>query len=94
MNGSLSWYDTYQYYMSIGDKRVENWPLMATPWPTLGFIVLYGVALVVIKKVMANRPPYKLRDFLVVYNFLQVCGSFYIFTEVSAQRLSRQGESV
>ena len=33
----------YHYWMSLADQRVEYWPLMATPWPTITIILLYRI---------------------------------------------------
>ena len=74
--------DIYQYYLSIGDPRVENWMMMKSPMKTIGFMFTYLLALRLIKENMANKKPFELRAFLIVYNFFQVCGSFYIFVEV------------
>lgn len=74
--------DIYQYYLSIGDPRVENWMMMKSPMKTIGFMFTYLLALRLIKENMANKKPFELRAFLIVYNFFQVCGSFYIFVEL------------
>ena len=58
--------------------------MMDSPMKTLGFLVLYFVALAKIKDHMENRKPYELKLVLIVYNALQVFGSFYIFLEVKS----------
>jgi len=35
-----------------------------------------------IKDHMANKKAFELRAFLVLYNFIQVIGSFYVFYEI------------
>ncbi len=66
----------------IIDPRVENWMMMKSPMKTFGFMVLYLLTIRFIREHMANKKPFELKAFLVVYNFVQVCGSFYIFIEV------------
>lgn len=56
--------------------------MMDTPVKTVGFMVLYLLSLRFIRDHMANKKPYELKHFLIFYNFIQVCGSFYIFVEV------------
>ena len=56
--------------------------MMDTPMKTIGFMFAYLASLRVIKQYMADKKPFELRYFLIFYNFLQVCGSFYIFSEV------------
>lgn len=78
----MSMYETYEYYLKQGDPRVANWSMMDTPMKTIGYLMLYWTSLIYIKKYMENRKPYELKYFLIVYNFLQVIGSFYIFFEL------------
>lgn len=65
------------------DKRVENWPMMASPFPTLGFSCLYLLFLWAGPRYMQDRQPYTLRKTLIVYNFSMVVLNFYIAKEVS-----------
>lgn len=74
--------DVYNYYMSIGDKRVESWPLMDTPIITAFILVAYFASIIIIKSVMAKRDAFSLKGFLYFYNFIQVVGSFYICSEI------------
>ena len=66
------------------DRRIDGWPLMDSPWPTVALCLTY-VYLVKVAgpRFMRNREPYDVRSFLIVYNFFQVAFSVYIFTEVS-----------
>lgn len=34
----------YNYLMSLGDKRVENWGLMYSPFPTIFITVAYLIS--------------------------------------------------
>ena len=67
---------------SYKDERVKQWLFMDTPTVTCGILVAYILSIVVIKWVMAKREAYELKSFLILYNFLQVIASFYIFAEV------------
>ena len=35
------WAEYYEYLMSLGDKRVETWGLMASPLPTIAITIAY-----------------------------------------------------
>jgi len=85
MKGALK---IYNDYLSIGDKRVENWLLMDTPVLTSVILVTYFISIYAIKLVMANRKPFDLKGFLYLYNFAQVVVSFYISCEVIYRSLN------
>lgn len=64
------------------DKRVEKWPLMDNPLPTLAISTSYLLFLWLGPKYMKNREPFQLRRTLIVYNFSMVFLNFFIFKEV------------
>lgn len=64
------------------DKRVENWPMMSSPVPTLVISCLYLFFLWAGPRYMQDRQPYTLRKTLIVYNFSMVVLNFYIAKEV------------
>ncbi|KAG9335232.1 hypothetical protein JZ751_005478 [Albula glossodonta] len=72
----------YKWSLSIADKRVEKWPLMESPFPTLGISCLYLLFLWLGPKYMQNREPFQLRKTLIIYNFSMVILNFYIFKEL------------
>lgn len=72
----------YDDYMSRGDKRVQDWPLMDTPVITSLILVAYFMSIYLIKVIMANREGFKLKGFLYFYNFIQVAVSLYISSEI------------
>lgn len=57
--------------------------MMDTPLKTVACLIVYWTLLVVLTKWMKNRPAFDLKGLLVIYNAIQVCGSFYIFSEVT-----------
>lgn len=66
------------------DPRVSDWPMMSSPFPTIGICLFYAYfSKVLAPKFMANRKPYDLRNILVVYNLFQTVFSTWIFYEVS-----------
>nr|QBO55913.1 elongation of very long chain fatty acid 9c [Brachionus koreanus] len=75
--------DSYNYYMSRGDYRVNNWFGMDSPWLTVAVLVFYVLIIYGIKIFMSDRKPFELRGFMILYNFFQVIASFYIFVEVA-----------
>lgn len=68
--------------MCRADKRVEKWPLMDNPLPTLAISTSYLLFLWLGPKYMKNREPFQLRKTLIVYNFSMVFLNFFIFKEV------------
>uniref|UniRef100_A0A3Q4N6X6 Elongation of very long chain fatty acids protein n=1 Tax=Neolamprologus brichardi TaxID=32507 RepID=A0A3Q4N6X6_NEOBR len=79
--------DTVEFYkwsLTIADKRVQHWPMMSSPFPTLAISCLYLIFLWAGPKYMQDRQPYTLRKTLIVYNFSMVVLNFYIAKEVSA----------
>nr|ATI22178.1 elongase 3 [Brachionus koreanus]QBO55914.1 elongation of very long chain fatty acid 9d [Brachionus koreanus] len=79
---NMSLVEIYQYYLNQGDPRVRNWMLMTTPIKTILYMIAYLISIPLIKKYMEKREPFKLKGFLIFYNFFQVIGSFYIFSEL------------
>ncbi|XP_063230870.1 very long chain fatty acid elongase AAEL008004-like [Bacillus rossius redtenbacheri] len=67
---------------SISDPRVNDWPLMDSPAPTLVMLgaYLYSV-LVLVPRLMTNRKPFQLRELLIVYNAAQVIFSLVMLWE-------------
>lgn len=66
----------------LPDKRVENWPMMQTPFPTLIISTLYLLTVWLGPKWMKTREPFQFRFLLIFYNFGMVLLNFYIFKEV------------
>lgn len=67
----------------ISDPRVKDWFLMSGPFPTMCICATYVLIVKVIgPKFMENRKPFVLRKTLIVYNFLQVIFSTWLFYEV------------
>lgn len=75
------------------DKRVEGWPMMSSPIPTLAISCLYLLFLWAGPRYMQDRQPYTLRKTLIVYNFSMVVLNFYIAKEVRTCRLLRGEET-
>ncbi|KAJ8288304.1 hypothetical protein COCON_G00009630 [Conger conger] len=77
--------DTIEFYkwsLTIADKRVEKWPLMSSPLPTLAISSMYLLFLWLGPKYMRHREPFQLRKTLIVYNFSMVILNFFIFKEL------------
>ncbi|XP_032221888.2 elongation of very long chain fatty acids protein 4 isoform X1 [Nematostella vectensis] len=80
--------DVYQIVTSVGDPRLHEWPLIATPWPCLSLMAMYLFIVKVGPKFMENRKAWDLRGVLVVYNFALVLLSAYMVYEFIASILS------
>ncbi|XP_045475589.1 elongation of very long chain fatty acids protein AAEL008004-like [Harmonia axyridis] len=62
------------------DPRTADWMFMSSPFYTLGICLSYVYIVKVLgPKLMENRKPFQLRKVLIVYNFLQVIFSLYLF---------------
>jgi len=67
----------------FADPRVNDWLLMSGPFPTLAICLSYAYFVKVLgPRIMENRKPMKLRAVLIVYNFVQVVFSAWLFYEV------------
>ncbi|RNA25919.1 elongation of very long chain fatty acids AAEL008004-like protein [Brachionus plicatilis] len=73
---------SYNYYLSISDKRLENRFGMSSIFSPILTLVIYGIILFVIRKIMENRKPFELKTFMVFYNLFQVIASFYNCFEI------------
>uniref|UniRef100_A0A182Y7B6 Elongation of very long chain fatty acids protein n=1 Tax=Anopheles stephensi TaxID=30069 RepID=A0A182Y7B6_ANOST len=73
----------WRYLMDeLSDPRTRDWPLMSSPFPTIGISLCYAYFVKVLgPKLMENRKPFELRKVLIVYNFLQVLFSTWLFYE-------------
>lgn len=66
------------------DPRVNDWPLMDSPIPTLLMVVTYLYTVTILgPRLMANRKPFQLNRILIAYNAFQVAFSFIMLWEVS-----------
>jgi len=81
----------YEFIMAMGDPRTHEWPMIATPWPTLCLMALYLVIVKIGPKMMENRKAWELREVLIVYNFGLVLLSGYMLYEFIASILSMPG---
>lgn len=76
-------YIYYDFFEEHGDPRLKPYPLMSSgPWSTIALVALY---LYVVKifgpNYMRDRKPYNLKGVMVVYNFLMVTASGWMFLE-------------
>ncbi len=70
----------YNELWSMRDKRMDDWPLMSSPWPTITLCVLYFyISLGLGPTLMKDRPAFKLTRTIQIYNVFQV-GSCHNFT--------------
>ncbi|XP_033335529.1 stuck in traffic [Megalopta genalis] len=73
----------YQYvFHDLSDPRTREWFMIASPVPGVSLLIGYlYFCLSWGPRQMEHRKPYKLRNVLVVYNFLQVLLSCWLFYE-------------
>lgn len=73
------------FFVFNTDPRVNDWPLMDSPFPTLIMVITYLYIVTYLgPKVMANRKPFKLNNILVWYNAGQVIFSLVMLWEVGS----------
>ena len=80
MNGETAHIVSYLF----ADRRVDDWALMSSIYPSFGVVLLYLLACTVGPKLMENRKPWHLKKFMVAYNFSLVLLSLYMAFEVCA----------
>lgn len=75
--------DQYHYLMDDrSDPRVNSWPMMSSPFPTLCICLFYAYfSRVLGPTMMENRKPLVLRKILIYYNAFQTLFSAWIFYE-------------
>jgi len=80
----------YVWCLSRADPRVEKWPLMASPVPTLLFTFAYLLVVYYGRRWMKNRKPFSLRYILVPYNLSMCLLNFYIALELAVTQYRKQ----
>ena len=75
----------FEIAIFIPDPKTADWPLVATPWPTVAFVAAYLFIVKVGPKIMEKREAYNLREVLIVYNFALVLLSAWMVYEVSTE---------
>ncbi|KAL6068563.1 hypothetical protein STEG23_000966 [Scotinomys teguina] len=72
----------YQELMKHADPRMQNYPLMGSPLLITSILLTYVYFVLSLgPRIMANRKPFQLRGFMIVYNFSLVILSLYIVYE-------------
>ncbi|KAG9509752.1 Elongation of very long chain fatty acids protein, partial [Fragariocoptes setiger] len=79
-NMLTTFYESYNELWRNGDPRVTDWPLMQTPLPTIVICLLYVFTVKYVgPRLMRHRPPFEIRNLMLIYNFTMVLASFYLF---------------
>jgi len=72
----------YKYLLSLGDRRVESWPLMTSPFPTIALTLSYLLLCRFGPCLMSRHPPFSLRPLVFLYNLSCAALNFYIGAEI------------
>jgi len=56
----------------LRDRRLDGYPMMDSPWPTMVISALYLVTCALGPIVMKDRKPFNLKSSILVYNAFQV----------------------
>lgn len=83
-NGTLLVIQAYDNLMSKADPRVENLPLMDSPFPHTVIMVLYLMVIKLGPSWMKHKNAYELRTAMVIYNFSIVFWTVYMLYEFLA----------
>ena len=78
------------------DVRLRDWPLMSSIWPTVIIVICYVLFIIFGQQWMKKRQAFELRDFMFVYNLIQVVLCAYITYEVrkSIEEQSRNSKTL
>ena len=72
-NSSISVHGVLEQIWDLRDQRVDNWPLMNSPLPTVALCCLYFYTVKFLGPwFMKDKKPYDLKNTIIVYNFAQV----------------------
>lgn len=72
----------FRWIYSYADPRVDDWPLMSTPWPVLFIFGLYLLLARYGLSIMQRHKPFRLRWILVVYNLYIALLNLWIACEI------------
>lgn len=76
----LKWFAIFYFFL---DPRVEDWPLMSSPFPQTMIILSYIYFVTTLgPRLMENRKPFDLKRPMIIYNFSIVAFSLYMIYEV------------
>lgn len=80
-NLCIYWHDLMN---NKSDQRTTNWFLMSSPFPTIGICLSYALMVKFIGPIlMKNQKPFKIKNIHLVYNFMHLMFSAWIFYESS-----------
>ena len=73
----------YNELWNIRDRRVDDWFLMSSIWPTVALCVSYLYFVVFLgPRLMKNREPFKILPLIQLYNVFVTLLSAYMFYEI------------
>jgi len=68
-------------YVSVDPRTVDGYWLR-TPEPMMAVVLLYLLFVILVPRLMENRPPMDLKLLIIIYNFILVAISGYMCIEV------------
>nr|APH81341.1 elongase2 [Paracyclopina nana] len=75
----------YNELWSLRDRRMDDWPLLSSPWPTITLCAAYFyISIGLGPTLMKDRPAFELKRTIQAYNIFQVVISAYIMFEACA----------
>jgi elongation of very long chain fatty acids protein 4 len=91
-SGGISLFLLYTWLLDLGDKRVEDWPLMRSPWPTLTITAVYVVLCYAGAKcdvkLTGEKSLFRLKSFILTYNLFCIGLNLYIAMELLTPSLA------
>ncbi len=72
----------YDVFMSMGDPRVAEWPLMQSPWPSFAISGSYILMAVIVPRILKGRKIPGVYYPVLIYNFLCVLMNCWLVYEL------------
>lgn len=82
-NSSTGGQGILEQIWDLRDQRVDEWPLMSSPLPTVALCGLYFYTVKFMgPRFMKERKPYDLKNTIIVYNLVQVAFSAWLLFKI------------
>ncbi|XP_073820676.1 very long chain fatty acid elongase AAEL008004-like, partial [Musca autumnalis] len=82
-------------FTTVQYERITTHPVLGSPWLMFASILFYlFLILVVGKKFMENRKPFKVEKFMQLYNIVQISLNAFIFYEIVRYTIMRSDYSL
>ncbi|KAN0008617.1 hypothetical protein ACTFIU_009342 [Dictyostelium citrinum] len=80
--------ERYDYYLTLRDERVLNWPLINRPHEMIYLVIGYYAIIFFGQKIMKKQKPFELKYPLIIHNVVCTLLSLYMTIEIAYQAYS------